>query len=98
MQIVYKSKGLEKVCTIANEAKKKHGQQMADLIHQRIDQITAFDNIEMLVQFKIGRCHQLTGNRKEQYAMDLVHPYRLIFEKMGAQIQIARIVDITDYH
>ena len=35
---------------------------------------------------------------KRQYAVALLHPYRLIFEKQGDVIQIARIIEITDYH
>jgi proteic killer suppression protein len=71
---------------------------MADKIHQRIDEIRAADTVEMMIQFHIGRCHQLKQDRKGQYAMDLVHPYRLIFEKEGDQIQIANILEIVDYH
>ncbi len=41
---------------------------------------------------------KLKGNRKEQYAVDLVHPYRLVFEKKGNEIQIANIMEIVDYH
>lgn len=51
-----------------------------------------------MVQFHIGRCHPLKGNRKGQYAMDLVHPYRLVFEKIGNEIQIANVMEIVDYH
>lgn len=47
----------------------------------RIDQIKASDSVEQMIQFHIGRCHLLKGNRKNQYAVDLVHPQRLIFEK-----------------
>ena len=54
--------------------------------NQRIDEIKAALSVEMLLQFKIGRCHKLKGNRKDQYAMDLVHPYRLVFEKKGNEI------------
>ena len=71
---------------------------MAEKIHLRIKQILAADSVEILLQYKIGRCHQLKGNRKEQYAMDLVHPYRLVFEKKGNEIQIAKIMEIVDYH
>ena len=71
---------------------------MADKIHQRIDEIDAADTVEMMVQFHIGRCHPLTQNRRGQYAMDLVHPYRLVFEKNGDEIQIANILEIVDYH
>lgn len=79
-------------------ADKIYGLEMADKIHQRIDEISAAETVEMMVQFHIGRCHSLTNNRKGQYAMDLIHPYRLIFETKGSQIQIAKILEIVDYH
>ena len=71
---------------------------MAEKIHQRIDEISAADTVEMMIRFHIGRCHRLKGNRKNQYAVDLVHPYRLVFEKHGNEIQIANITEIVDYH
>ena len=98
MKITYKTRKIEKVCTIASEAEKKYGSEMAEKIHQRIDEIDASDTVEEMVQFHIGRCHLLKGNRKGQYAMDLVHPYRLIFEKTGDIIQIANVMEIVDYH
>lgn len=98
MQIEYKNSRIEKVCTNAYEAERKHGREMAKKIQLRIDQISAALSVEMMIQFKIGRCHPLKGNRKNQYAVDLVHPYRLVFEKIGDQIQIANIMEIVDYH
>lgn len=98
MDITYKTRKLEKICTDAKAAEKAHGREMAELIHQRIDEISAADSVEMMIQFRIGRCHALTQNRKGQYAVDLVHPYRLVFEKHGNTIQIAHIVEIVDYH
>lgn len=98
MQIKYKSRALEKICTNASEAEKKHGKKMAEKIHQRIDEISASDTVEEMIQYRIGRCHPLNGNRKEQYAVDLVHPYRLVFEKEVKVIQIAYIMEIVDYH
>ncbi len=67
-------------------------------IHHRIDEIVAADTVEMMIQFHIGRCHPLTQNRKGQYAVDLIHPYRLVFEKNGGEIQVAKILEIVDYH
>lgn len=98
MEIEYSSKSIEKVCTNASAAVKKHGQEMTDKIHQRIDEIHAADTVEEMIRFKIGRCHPLHNNRKNQYAVDLVHPYRLVFEKMGDEIQIVNIIEIVDYH
>ncbi len=98
MDITYKNKRIEKVCTDAKTAERTYGQDMADKIHQRVDEINAADTVELMIQFRIGRCHPLSQNRKGQYAVDLVHPYRLVFEKKGGEIQIANILEIVDYH
>lgn len=104
MKVTYKSKKLEKRCTIARETIKVYGVNKAELIHQRIDQIKAADTVEHLVQYHIGRCHPLHDEnnqrrtRRNQYAMDLGHPYRLVFEKIEEEIQIAEIQSIEDYH
>lgn len=71
---------------------------MAELIHLRIDQLNAAETVEEMINFSISRCHQLNGNREGQYALDLVHPYRLIFVKIDDQIQIVKIIEIVDYH
>ena len=72
---------------------------MAEKIQTRIDQISAFPNVEQMLQFQIGRCHALANNRKGQYAVDLIHPYRLVFtiDKFG-NLQVANIQEIVDYH
>ena len=98
MDITYKNNKIKKVCTDAKTAERTYDREMADKIHQRIDEIGAADTVEMMIQFHIGRCHPLKGNRKGQYAMDLVHPYRLVFEKIGNKIQIAKVMEIVDYH
>ena len=53
MEITYKTRKIEKVCTIASEAEKKYGSEMAEKIHQRIDEIDASDTVEEMVQFHI---------------------------------------------
>lgn len=98
MEIRYKNNQIRKVCTHANTARKEYGEKMAEKISLRIDQITAADIVEVLVAGRIGRCHPLKGNRQNQYAMDLVQPYRLVFTKQGEQIQIAKVEEIVDYH
>lgn len=96
--ITYKNIKIKKICTDVKIADKAYGRKMTEKIHQRIEQITAADTVEMMMQFHIGRCHSLTQNRKGQYALDLVHPYRLVFEKNGDEIQVANILEIVDYH
>ena len=98
MQITFKTNKMEKVCTDSSYAEKRYGTNMAEKIDQRIGEITAADTVEFMIQFRIGRCHPLHNNRKGQYAVDLVHPYRLVFEINGNEIQIANIMEIVDYH
>lgn len=98
MDVRYKNKKLEKVCTDASAAEKKYGREMAGKIQQRIDEIRASESVEQMIQFHVGRCHPLHQNRQNQYAVDLVHPMRLVFEKQGVGVQIANIIEIIDYH
>ena len=98
MEITYNNNKINKVCTDAKVAEKTYGTKMAEKIDLRIGEISAADTVEMMIQFHIGRCHSLSQNRKGQYAVDLVHPYRLVFEKKGNEIQIANIIEIVDYH
>ena len=99
MVVTYKNKKLERVCTDAYYATRQYGKKMAEKIQTRIDQISAFPNVEQMLQFQIGRCHALANNRKGQYAVDLIHPYRLVFtiDKFG-NLQVANIQEIVDYH
>ena len=98
MEVIYKNRRLQRVCTNIDVASRKYGIRMAEVIRIRIRQIKSADDTESLLAQKLGRCHALKGDREGQYAMDLVHPYRLIFERIGEVIQIAKIVEITDYH
>lgn len=98
MQVEYKNSRIEKICTDAHEAERRYGKAMAGKIKLRMDQIKSAISVEIMMQFKMGRCHPLKGNRETQYAMDLVHPYRLVFEKKGNEVQIANIMEIVNYH
>lgn len=103
MKIEYKNHKLEKVCTIFEEAQKKFNVETAQLLHLRIDQITAADSIDMLlpnplVLNGIGRCHPLKGDMDGMYAMDLKHPYRLVFTEKDRVLKIVKILEIIDYH
>ena len=71
---------------------------MAELIHQRVGEIKSAESIEQMVQFSIGRCHPLVGNRDGFYAMDLEHPYRLIITKDAKKLLCVKIEKVEDYH
>lgn len=96
MKIFFKTKKLEKTFSKAENIQKIYGKQNARKIFQRLQEIQAATSIEELLQGKIGRCHALSHNRNGQYAMDLVHPYRLVFRV--EPIDKAIIIEIIDYH
>jgi len=98
LEISYKNNKIKKVCTDAKASDRTYGKEMSEKIQMRIDEIAAVDTVEEMIKYRIGRCHPLTNNRKGQYAVDLVHPYRLVFEKIGDKIQVAHIMEIVDYH
>lgn len=98
IEIEYSSNKMKRVCTDAAYAVKQYGREMALKIHQRIDQISSAVSVEMLVQYKVGRCHALKGNLKGKYAMDLGEPYRLIFQKIDNCTVKVEILEIVDYH
>ena len=98
MEVTYKTNKIKKVCTDAKVSDRTCGNEMSEKIQMRIAEIEAADTVEEMIKFHIGRCHPLTNNRKGQYAVDLVHPYRMIFEKHGNKIQVAHIMEIVDYH
>ena len=98
MEVTYKTNKIKKICTDAKVSDLTYGNEMSEKIQMRIAEIEAVDTVEEMIKFHIGRCHPLTNNRKGQYAVDLVHPYRMVFEKHGNKIQVAHIMEIVDYH
>ena len=52
MKVEYKNKSIEKVCTNASFAIKKHGSDMAEKINQRIGEIIAADSVEQMIQYQ----------------------------------------------
>lgn len=100
MDITYKSRKLEKICEDKKVSVKSYGIDMANKIKLRINEIRASDSVEEMIQYQIGRCHALVGDRFEEYAVDLVQPFRLIFIKNDdtKQIKVVKIMEIIDYH
>ena len=78
---------------------------------QRLDEMHAASDMEVLRKLPGPKCHQLTGNLKGKWSVYLEHPKRLIFEPAneplpflpdgsldGAKVTVVRILGIEDYH
>ena len=110
MNITFANNKLEKIVNDDRKLLKEYGQIMTKKIKQRLMELA---NSETLQVVKIMPCnyHELTGNRKGQWACDLVQPYRLIFEPhekpiptdasgryLWFEIKGVEIIEIVDYH
>jgi len=98
MKVTFRNKKLERECTELDVGTRRYGLDMALKILERIIEIENIGSVEQLIMFSIGRCHSLNGNRRGQYAMDLIQPYRLIFTKDETEIKVVKIIEITNYH
>jgi proteic killer suppression protein len=111
MIIIINNKKLKKILEDKNKIRKKYGIDMAKKIMQRIDDIEFAENLETLMKLP-GNHHPLTGDRKGQFACDLVQPYRLIYRPVlndtlltndsgnliYSEITRVEIIEIVDYH
>lgn len=79
MDILFKSKKLEKECNNSSLLRRNHGQRRSDLIKLRLTQLRVAINLAQIGHIPPARCHELMNNRKGQFSVDLDHPYRLLF-------------------
>ena len=84
---------------------------MARVIMMRMAVLRAARNLGLVPSTPPDRRHQLVGDRDEQFAVDLVHPYRLVFEANHEplprkydggvdteQVTAITVLDVVDYH
>jgi proteic killer suppression protein len=110
MEISYRSRKLEKQLTDPKEMVKSFG-QMAIKIKQRLKNLKDADNLGIMKTIPAARCHELTGERKGELAVDVSGNYRMIFESLHdpipkkddgglnlEEVTKIRINEIEDYH
>ena len=104
MEICFKDKKLCKMCENHNKLKAKYGAVQAERIIQRINELSAAASLYDISRLPQARLHSLTGNRKRQFAVDILHPYRLILFPLNGDVENIqtvteiKIVSIVDYH
>lgn len=79
MEISFANKKLEKAFGDQRLLVRVHGAVRVRKLKQRLDDLESADTLAVMRHLP-GRCHELTGDRAGQFALDLDHPYRLIFE------------------
>ena len=96
MEIFSKDKRLRAILEDASKCKRHFGAPMAEKIRMRITALRAAESLATFWPPKspVERCHELTGNRKGVFSVDVMQPYRLLF----APIEDAPPKDRSDDH
>ena len=79
MDIYFKTKKLQKICSTKKAAVKELGQSGGKKLMQRLSELSAATTLSDISYLPPPRLHELSGNRKGQFSVDLEHPYRLLF-------------------
>ncbi|MDY9918506.1 proteic killer suppression protein [Porphyromonadaceae bacterium NLAE-zl-C104] len=110
MNITFADKKIKKCANDDRFALKEFGKKRFEILKKRMTALFVVENLEELRDMP-GHWHELTGNRKGQWACSLDQPYRLIFEPLEKpiptdedgkyiwiEIKAVEIIEITDYH
>jgi plasmid maintenance system killer protein len=110
LEIRYKSDKLKNELTNQKEMVRRHGKRGSDRLRQRLYDLSAASNLEEMRNVP-GRCHELTGDRLYQLAMNVDGGKRLIFEVADeplplkpdrgldwSAVTIVQILEVKDYH
>ena len=114
MDILFSSRRLRKICNNFKTCVKEWGAESAKILRKTLDELQDAENLSIfmnLPRVQSSRCHQLKGNKKGMFAIDLKHPYRLIFKPANDplprtadggidrnKVTIVKIVKREDYH
>jgi proteic killer suppression protein len=110
MNITFADKKLQSIVNDDKKIVKEYGKVRAAKIRDRLAQLKFANSLED-VRHLPGKYHELTGDRKGQWACDLDQPYRLVFEPhehpvpanehgqyVWLKILGVEIMEIVNYH
>lgn len=107
MELHFKSNKIKKQCEDPRKAQKEYGVRIGNMLTQRVGELSAATSLLDIKYIPAARLHKLEGTRADEYAVDLVHPFRLVFTPILEEdvdinklesINIVRIEEVTDYH
>ncbi len=110
MRIDFATSRLGRTLNSDKDLVRKYGAKGARRIQTRLAQLDAVDTLEDMRDLP-GRCHELTGDRRGQIAIDIDHPRRLVLLPSDnpparkpdggidwSSVRAITIVEIDDYH
>lgn len=111
VEVSFKTKKLAKVLNSTSAIRRTYGTRMERDIATRLALLRNAPALSRVPIVPPERLHRLKGHRKNQFAVDLTHPYRLVFVpdhkplplREGGGIDLTRVtsimvVEIVDYH
>jgi len=111
MDILFKDTKIGKLCNNQAQAQRKYGKKKADNLLKILAEIRFSSNLAEFQKVRPNRhCHELKGDKKGMFAINLDEQYRILFapspeapkkEDGGAdwyRIDIISISSIEDYH
>jgi len=111
MDVTFRNEKLAKTFNSEKDLAREYGFENAKKVKLRMAVLTTATCLEEVPHRPPERRHELTGSRKGQFAVDLKHPKRLIFEpnhnplpyKADGGLDLKKIMAITiieveDYH
>ena len=111
MDVSFSSGSMQKICNSRSEIIKCYGEENGKKLMMRLNELYAALNLSYISVNRPSRLHLLGQNRRGEFAVDLKHPYRLVFRpnhdpipllKDGgvdkAKITRITIIEVVDYH
>jgi proteic killer suppression protein len=106
MEIEFLHRKEQKTYESSKDLARKYGPKQAIKIIQRINELQAAESLADIKNLPQARLHPLHSNLEGCFAVDLMHPYRMVLFPLGdfnptdltsiKKIQIRQIYD--DYH
>ncbi len=110
MEVLFPTDKLRRQFSDHRELQKRWGKDGARKISLRLQQLAAATSLADLRTLP-GRCHELTGDRAGDLAIDLAHPLRLIFRPTSdpppskddggldwGAVESVTVIEVVDYH
>ena len=111
VDITFRTSRLARVFNSDRDLKRTYGDRMTRRIQTRMAILKNSRTLDLVPTTPPDRRHQLTGDRRGQFAVDLVHPRRIVFvpnhhpvplrDDGGMdleQITAITILEVVDYH
>ena len=111
MEVYFRTKKLARVFCSEMLLIREYGPENARLIMRRMSVLVAVPTLQEVPDTKPDRRHQLKGKRSGQFAVDVKHPSRIVFEPAHnpvpllehggydlSRITAIEILAVEDYH